>query len=201
MSTSLRSSVKVECGWTWRDQFGLTSVVDSNRVSAAGELTDGGGANQADVAWHATGQSLAAGQSVVYDLGALERPLFGDVVTVHLAVVRSLLIVNRNAAGNGYLAVGGAGTAEWAAPFGMVGDTVKVMPGSPLVLAHLRDGWTVDAGGNRLKLAAVGDAIAYDIVILGNVAVDAGSGSSGSSSSGSGSSGSWSSSSGSSGSG
>ena len=176
MSTSLRSSVKVEFGWTWRDQFGLTAVVDSNRVSAACELTDGDGANQADVTWHATGQSLAVGQSVVYNLAALERPLFGDVVTVHLAVVRSVLIVNRNTAGSGYLAVGDAGSDEWAAPFGMVGDTVKVMPGSPLVLSNLRDGWTVDAGGNRLKLTAVGDLIAYDIVILGKAAVDSSSG-------------------------
>jgi uncharacterized membrane protein YgcG len=189
MSTSLRSSVKVEFGWTWRDLYGLIAVVDSNRLAASCELADGAGANQADVAWHATGQSLAAGNSVVYDLGALGRPLFGDVITVHLGTVRALLIVNKNTAADGYLLVGGAGSGEWAAPFGMVGDTLKVMPGSPLVLANLLNGWAVDWGSDQLKLAAIGDAVAYDIAILGNAAgASSGSGSSGSGSSGSGSS-------------
>lgn len=182
MSTSLRSNIKVEFGWTWRDQFGLVAVVDSNRLSATCELTDGAGANQADLTWHATGRSLAIGQSVVYDLGALERPLFGDVITVHFGTVRALLIVNKNTAGNGCLLVGGAGNGEWAAPFGMVGDAVKVMPGSPLVLTNLRDGWAVDWDADQLKLTAIGDAIAYDIAILGNAAVPSSSSSSCSSS-------------------
>ncbi len=182
MTTTLRSNIKVEFGWTWRDHAGGLAVVDSNRVAAACELTDGGGPDQADVAWSAAEQSLAAGASVVYALGALERPLFGDTIAVRFGTVRGLLVVNRNTAGDGLLLVGGAGGGEWSAPFGMVGDTLRVMPGSPLVLAHVRDGWPVDPGGDRLKLTAIDDAVSYDIVVLGNLAGgSSGGGSSGSS--------------------
>lgn len=182
MTTTLRSNIKVEFGWTWRDHLGLLSVVDSNRVAAACELADGDGVNQADVAWSATEQSLAAGASIVYALGALERPLFGDAITLCFGTVRGLLIVNRNPSGDGFLLVGGAGSGEWSAPFGMVGDTLRVMPGSPLLLAHVRDGWPVEQGVDRLKMTAIGEAVAYDIALLGNVAGGGpGGGSSGSS--------------------
>jgi len=70
---------------------------------------------------------------------------------------------------------------EWYAPFGASGDTVKVMPDSPLLLANSRDGWDVQAGNTALKIAAAEADVTYDVAILGTLA---GGSSSSSSSSG-----------------
>ena len=59
----------------------------------------------------------------------------------------------------------------------MLGDTIKVMPGSPLLLANVRDGWEVEPGYEALKLQAVGADVIFDIAILG-VSVEGENGSS-----------------------
>lgn len=166
MTTDLKSTVNVELGWAWRDRAGLFQVTDSNRLLWARSLADGTGIEQANAVWHAQDQALAAGQSRTLHLTALVQNLFGDTITIPLSKVKAILIVNK-AAGSGALVVGGAGSQEWAAPFGMLGDTLKVMPGSPVVLANLRDGWGVDAASEALKLAASGGDVVYDIAILG----------------------------------
>jgi len=183
MTTELRSSVGVELGWTWRDRLGTSSITDSNRLPFARDLSDGSGANQADVVWHAHDQSLAAGESITLYLGALAQGLFGDTITLQLARVKALLIVNRSAVGDGYLVVGGAGVNEWCAPFGMLGDTVKVMPDSPLLLANVRDGWDVGVDSEALRITAAGGTVVFDVAILGTSQGGSGDSSSGESSS------------------
>lgn len=167
MSTDLRSLLNVELGWTWRDRSGAFLVADSNRLQFAKELADGSGIEQADGVWHAADQSLADGASLVLRLGALARSLFGDTMTVALAKVKALVVVNKTTIGDAALIVGAAGTEEWSAPFGAQGDTVKAMRGSPLVLAHLRDGWPVTSPNDALKLAATGGDVLFDLAILG----------------------------------
>ena len=48
-----------------------------------------------------------------------------------------------------------------------VGD---MPPGSPLVLANLRDGWDVLPASHALRLEAVGGPVVFDIAILGVLA-------------------------------
>lgn len=174
MTTTLRSKIDVQLGWSWRDRIGPFTVIDDNRLLFNRELSDGIETWQADVVWHAADQALLAGQSTTLELAALGQSLFGESIVIPLAKVKAILVVNKSAAAGACLLVGGAGVDEWSAPFGMLGDTVKVMPGSPLLLANVRDGWEVEPGYEALKLEAAGGDVTFDIVILGTSAADGG---------------------------
>jgi len=178
MTTTLRSSIDAKLAWTWNDQMGNSRITDSNRLAFDKSLTDGVDADEADAVWHAEDQTLGAGQSTTLDLDALEQSCFGDTIFIPLAKVKAILLVNKNAGGNGYLRVGGAAVDEWHAPFGAPGDTVKVMPDAAALLSNPRDGWDVAIGGSALGLAAVGDDVTYDVAILGTLAGESGSSSS-----------------------
>jgi hypothetical protein len=169
MTTTLRSAIHAELGWTWRDTLGTLLFTDNNRLVAREDLADGDGPAQADAVWHALDQALANGRSAVYSLGALPQSMFGGTITVRLAKVKALLLVNRSE-GPGYLVVGGAESGQWIGPFGMFGDTLRLDAGSPLLMASVRDGWAVEPGFERLKLEAVGGDARYDLVLLGTAA-------------------------------
>jgi hypothetical protein len=111
------------------------------------------------------------------------QSLFGDLITIPLARVKAILVINKNTAG-GYLLVGGAEADEWDAPFGASGDTVKVMPGSPLLLANAGEGWPVELGQSALRIAAADGNVTFDCAVLGTLPDEGASSSSPSSSSG-----------------
>jgi hypothetical protein len=167
MATTLSSTIHAQLGWTWRDRAGSFLIADSNQLLFKRDLPDGSAANQADAIWRAVDQSLVAGQSMLLCLGALEEPVFGDTITIPMTRIKAILIVNKNTVDDGYLVVGAAGIDEWAAPFGMIGDTLKVMPASPLLLANVRDGWEVEFGSEILKIEAAGGDVLFDVAILG----------------------------------
>lgn len=170
MVTTLDSRVMAELGWTWRDHVGEAPIIDSNRHGFLKDLADGRESGKADAVWHAENQTLAAGQSLLLELDLLEQTLFGDLITIPMATVKALLIVNKNSTGGGHLLVGGAAEDPWYAPFGTPGDTVKVMPASPLLLACLGDGWEVGRDGHTLRLLALGGTVTFDVAILGTLA-------------------------------
>lgn len=178
MTTTLRSSIDAQLGWTWRDQTGTSSIVDSNRFRFNKSLADGAEAAEADAVWHAEDQMLSADESTTLELDALEQSCFGDTILIPLSRVKAILIVNKNTTGDGYLLVGGASMDEWYAPFGAAGDTVKVMPDSPLLLVNSRDGWDVEIGSTELKIAAIDGGVTFDVAILGTLAGENGSSSS-----------------------
>ncbi|NUQ66146.1 MAG: hypothetical protein HUU20_27095 [Pirellulales bacterium] len=167
MSTHLQSTVETWLGWTWRDTGGNAVVVDSNRLVYRQDLRDGQEPGEADVVWHDEGRLLAEGEALLLQLDALEQPLFGDTIEIAMERVKAILVVNRNLSGTAWLSVGGAPADEWCEPFGMFGDTVKAMPGSPLLLANVLDGWPVGTPGGTLRIAAVGGEVTFDIAILG----------------------------------
>jgi len=178
MTTTLRSSISAQLGWSWKDEVGTSLVIDSNRLPFDKNLADGADVDQADAVWHAEDELLFAGQSTTLELDAIEQSRFSGTITIPLSKVKAILIVNKNATGSGYLLVGGAPVDEWHAPFGASGDTLKVMPDSPLMLSCSREGWDVQAGSTALKIAAVGDDVTYDVAILGTLVGGSGSSSS-----------------------
>jgi len=180
MTTTLSSTIRAQLGWTWRDRVGGFTITDGSQLLFNRDLADGSAANQAEAVWRAADQSLAAGQAMLLCLGALEEPVFGDAITIPMTRIKAILIVNKNAIGDGHLVIGAAGTDEWFAPFGMLGDTLKVMPSSPLLLANVRDGWEVELGSEMLKIEAAGGDVLFDVAILGTThAAPSGSSSSG----------------------
>jgi hypothetical protein len=178
MTTTLKSMLSAQLGWTWRDVAGTLVVTDSNRLAFDAELADGSGAGQADAVWHAADQTLSPGEAMILELDALAQRLFGDTITIPLAKVKAILIVNRSGGDGGSLIVGGAEADAWFAPFGTPADTIRVSPGSPLLLASAA-GWDVEFGGHVLRLAAMAGPVTFDIAILGILAGAEGSSSSG----------------------
>jgi len=180
MTTTLRSTITAQLGWTWRDSAGQVVIVDSNRLQFKKDLADGTGSNQADAVWHVEDQSLATGVSTTLELDALEKSLFDDTIYVSFLKIKAIVIVNKNTSGEGHLLVGGAATDPWQAPFGDAAHAVKVMSGGALLVAHPRDGWDVEPGSRDLKITAVGQRATFDVAVLGTI-TDAGSSSSSSS--------------------
>ncbi len=167
MTTSLRSVLETKLGWTWRDAVGTSVIVNRNRLSFGREMPDGGDPGQADAVWHLEQHVLAQDESILLPLDALEQTLFGDTILIPMSRVKAILVVNRNTSGDAYLLVGGAAFNEWSEPFGTFGDTVRVMPDSPLLLSHLRDGWQVGPAGSVLRIVALDGPVTFDIAILG----------------------------------
>jgi hypothetical protein len=167
MATSLRSTIQAQLGWTWWDVAGANVVTNSNRVQLTQDMDNGAGTNQADAVWDLADASLSAGSSTTFLLDTLARELFGDSITIALAKVKAVLVVNKNTSGSGHLLLGGAAAEEWYAPLGASGGTVKIMPGAALLLACPQAGWDVATGARQLKLAAVGDNTTFDIAIVG----------------------------------
>ena len=89
--------------------------------------------------------------------------------------VRALL-VSSDAASAGSLAVGGAATDAWSAPFAAAGDRAVVAADGILLLSSPAAGWPVDANERILQLAAVGGDVTYAVVIVGTLTAE-GSGS------------------------
>ena len=166
MSRTLISAIHAELGWTWRDTVSQTTIVNSNRLRSLNDLADGTGTDQADIVWHVEQQTLTSGSSTTLDLEGLVQSVFGDTISLALAKVKAILVINTSSTG-GYLLIGGAAADEWYEPFAAAGDKVKVMSGGQLLLAHPGVGWSVAAGSTDLKIAAVTATVTYDIAILG----------------------------------
>jgi hypothetical protein len=169
MTTTLRSKIQAELAWTWTDHIDTLPIVDSNRLRASVDMPDGNSDGQADAVWHASDQSLSAGQSVVYELDQLSQDLFGSFIEIPMDAVKAILVVNTTTSGDGYLLVGGAASNAWEEPFGTSGDQIVVPAGSPLLLANTQDGWLIPSGQTDLKIQAVDGTVTYDIAILGTL--------------------------------
>jgi hypothetical protein len=169
MLTTLESVIHAELGWTWRDHVGTAPIVDSNHHQFSKRLSDGEAAGQANAIWHVEDQKLLAGQALMLRLDLLEQPLFGDIVTIPMAKIKVIEIVHKDSSETGILVVGGAPAAPWYAPFGAASHTIKVMPGSPLLLANAGTGWDVGINSYALQIQAIGGAATFDIAILGTL--------------------------------
>ena len=169
MTTTLISKVRAELAWAWTDHIDTLPIVDSNRIRTTVDMPDGNDTGQADAVWHASGQSLSAEQSIVYELDQLTQDLFGSFIEIPMDTVKAILIVNTTTSGDGYLLVGGAPTNAWEEPFGAPGDQLTVPAGSPLLLANTQQGWIIPIDQTDLKLQALDGPVTYDIAILGTL--------------------------------
>ncbi|MGD0897985.1 MAG: hypothetical protein ABR915_09110 [Thermoguttaceae bacterium] len=169
---AFKAEIRASIGWNWSQ-----GAVDNSRLDYTRLLAEGYGDGQAEAAWHDDGQTLLEGAVDVLDLTALPREVLGSVLTTTLLRVKAILVVN-DAGSAGTLVVGGAGGAEWSAPFGADGDTVEVPPDGAMLLASRMSGWPVDDAHKLLKLTARGGDVSCRIALVGTLTA-AGSGSSG----------------------
>lgn len=168
MSDALSAEIKASLVWLFQDTLGLTTIADASRLDYDAQLTDGAGDGEANALWHDL-RSVAATAHDDLSLAALPQTIFGNSVTINLAAVKALLIVNTETDDGEDLLVGGAATHPWGAPFGATGHQVRVPADSCLLLVNKSSGWSVAAGSaDTLRIANVGTGtIAYKIVAVG----------------------------------
>ncbi len=161
------SNVLAQLGWSWQTGAEAAPVVDNNRLIHRVELDYGQDAFQADTVWHAEGQVLGQDDHLVYDLLAMEFPVFGDKVSLCFDRVRALLIVHRGQ-NPGVLQIGGASNNPWQGPLGEATDHIQIPASGALWVVHPEEGWPVTPEACQLQLEAVGGDVLYDIALLGN---------------------------------
>jgi len=167
MADTLSLDVQAKLSWVFLDGLDLSTIKDDSALEFKQSVADGTAAGQADKIWHDQ-RMLSAATSETLDLSTLTNTLFNSTITINLARVKCIFIKNRSTNAGDELAVGGAATNAFEAPFAnAAGGLVEVGPNSPLLLANLLDGWSVGSNVN-LKIANTGTAdITYDIVIVG----------------------------------
>lgn len=173
MTTEFKGEILARFDWQWASE----GVKDFNSLFHQSAFTDGFNWNQAEAVWKKVSVELADAASVTYDLTNLTQIRFDDTQLITFVDIRAILIVNETTT-EGTLTVGAAGANEWSAMFGADGDTIKVEPLSPFMIANKLDGWDVDATNKNLKIAAAGGLTTFSIAIIG--ATSAGASGSGS---------------------
>ncbi len=170
MATSLSVDIKASLTWLQADALDLSTISDNAKLEFDKSTANGTGADQADLLWHDQ-RAVAAASNDDLDLTALASTIFGSAVTVNMAKVRGLLILNTSTTSGEVLRVGGAGAGSaLASPFnGDVDAVVEVGPDSCLMLSNKKDGWAVTAGtGDILRIANPNAAsVTYQIAIVG----------------------------------
>lgn len=179
MTRQLLVDIKSEINWSWLDDTPGLQYVDNNLLRQNFSYDNGTGVNQADRVWHVA-DALAGGAHADYDLTALDVDVFTSQLTITMAAVKAILLVNQSETNS--LRLGGAASNPWQGPFGAPTHTLEVPPGAPLLLVNRVSGWAVSGSGKVLRLLNEGlTATAYSLVIVGR---DVATSSSSSSSSG-----------------
>ena len=148
----------------------LRTAKDPPKVSLTASLTDGTGANKADLL-HADRYTLAASKTEL-DLTGGVSDVYGDAVTYH--GVKVLLVYNRSTDAGEYLVVGG-GTNPIAGNLTDGSDSWKVQPGG-VFLSYAPDPAdnddcmiVVDGTSDTLSLDTTdsGATLDADVIVVG----------------------------------
>jgi hypothetical protein len=172
MADTLAVDIKASLVWLFQETIDLAVVSDSSQLQYVRSLTDGTAADQADKLWHDQ-RTVAAGANDDLDLTALVNTIFGSTVTMHLAKVKALLIVNLSTAAGDELRLDSSVANAFTAPFnGSATSQVEIGADSALLLSNKKDGWTVTAAtGDILRVRNPGpNAITYQIALVGTSA-------------------------------
>jgi hypothetical protein len=170
MADTLAVDIKASLSWLFSEALDLSSINDNGKLDYAQSLTDGVGADQADVLFHDQ-RTVGNGANDDLDLTALSHSIYGSAVAFSFAKVKGILVINLSTTASDVLRVGGAGAgAAFATPFnGSDTAQVEVPADGCLLLVNKKNGWTVTGGtGDVLRIQNPGGAaINYRIVIVG----------------------------------
>ncbi len=168
MADTLSVDVKTSLEWLFQDVDELTTISDTSKLAFKHSFADGTAADQADILWYDE-RTVAIAANDDLDLTALTRTVFGSVLTVNFAKIKSLLIVNTQAAAGEDLTIGAAASNAWTGLFGGSAHTLDVPADSSALLINRNTGWSVvDSSSDVLRIANSGTAdITYRIALVG----------------------------------
>ena len=170
MSDELSLDIRGTLSWLRQESLPLSTVADAARLEYAVNLPDGAGEGEVDALWHGE-IALAAAAQQDLDLASLVMTMFGDTISVALATVKALLIVNTATDAGDELLIGGAGSGgdAWAGPWNDDQDAKQVVSaGSAALWVNRLTGWPVGGSTNTLRIKNNGaGSITARIVIAG----------------------------------
>ena len=168
MASSLSGTLSISVSITHTGDSDTSTLTDS--IVGAIEswtITNGTGANQANVIWHDQ-RTLAASTGEDLDLSGVLTDSFG--VSVALVRVKAI-IVSAAAANGGLIQVGGASATQFINWVADASDIIQIRAGGFMMLvAPDATAYAVTAGtGDLLKIANTDGAATgtYDIYIIG----------------------------------
>ncbi len=152
---------------TSTEPLDLSTPRDTLTMSDRKAITNGTGADQANLVWHDQ-RTLASGANEELDLAGGLTDAYGGTVT--FAKIKAILITNPDTAST--LIIGGAAANGWTAMFADSTDKIVIRPGGRFYMeAADATGLAVTAGsGDLLKIehgAESSVAIDYKIAIAG----------------------------------
>ncbi len=169
MSDTLACEIRTSVAWLFQETLDLSTVSDASKLDYNQTLADGVAVDQADKVWHDQ-RSVAAGANDDLDLTALASSLFGGSLSLSLAKLKALLLVNTSTTAGDKLRLDSSVANACTGPFG--GSTtskIEIGADSALLLTSKKDGWTVTGGsGDIVRVNNPGaNAISYKIVLVG----------------------------------
>lgn len=172
MADTLSVEVRASLAWLFQDAIDLTTIADSSKLEYARSLADGTAADQADKLWHDE-RTVAGGANDDLDLTALVNTVFGSTLTINLAKVKALLLVNTSTTAGDELRLDSAVANGFRSPFnGSATSQLEIGADSALLLSNKKDGWAVTGGtGDILRIHNPGaNPITYRIAVIGTSA-------------------------------
>lgn len=169
MPDTLAIDLNARVAWLFQESLDLSTVTDNSNLEYKKSLSDGAGADQADKIWHDT-RTLAAGASDDLDLTALANTVYGSTVTINLAKVAAILLVNTSSVAGDKLWLDSSVANAYTGPFaGSATSKVEIGADSPLLLVAKKDTFGATSAGNRvLRVTNPGsNSVTYKIVVLG----------------------------------
>ncbi|MGE3406807.1 MAG: hypothetical protein AB7I37_08340 [Pirellulales bacterium] len=169
MPTTLACELRASLAWLFQDALDLSTVSDASKLDYSQSLANGVAADQADQIWHDQ-RTVAAGADDDLDLTALASSFFGGSISISLAQLKGLLLVNTSSTAGDKLRLDSSVANACTGPFGgSASSQIEVGADSPLLLASKKDGWPVTGGsGDILRIHNPGgNAITYKIVLVG----------------------------------
>jgi len=165
------SNANLELSWAFTDALDLATVRNAGTLSHQTSLATGTAADKADRIWHDS-RTVNAGANDDLDLTALTMSLFGSTVTITLAKLKGIYLVNLNTVAGDVLRFDSSVTNGHTGAFGG-SNTAKVECGEDdcLKIGNKKSGWTVDGTHKVLRITNPGsNNINYKIALFGTSA-------------------------------
>ncbi len=171
MADTLAVDIKTSLNWSFQNPLALGTLADVSKLEYAGSISNGTSTNQADELWHSQ-RVLSSISFEDIDLTNLTNQVFGNTITINLARVKVLMIINTSTTSGDELLIGGAGSANnaWSGPFYADQDTrIGVPSGSVLLLTNKLAGWAVTNNASDILRIdnSTPNSITYQIVLVG----------------------------------
>lgn len=169
MATTLKTVVTAQIATTFKNLIDLSTPTDEATLTAKVQLSNGTGANSADLQWHDQ-RTLSASATEDLDLAAVLTSVFGATLT--FVELRAIMIKAAAANTNN---VNLTRPASNGVPlFLAAGDGIPIPPGGAFL-------WTCPADGKVTVTASTGDlltltnsagstSVTYDVFIVGTSA-------------------------------